>query len=374
MPSAPQPTPLAHALDSSSAISPAFTPYMRRPMEVTSSGHFHELPLIPAAAFDSVFHHHHHHSSAAAAAAAAYPFYDYHHHHHHMYAGIPAYLTMPPVPTTAVQSQAILPLAPIRPQSTTDVENLKSELLPQPNSPIDLSLPVARQSQSPARIAKPRPFLPLSMRNEPIVGALNSGISSSSGSAASGSNIDEHKPWDLSRKRRHTADSDEDEGISVLVSVKASPTPAKVVKLFKPYLLSSDDEDDDAGKKCLPSDATVATTTPPHQNQASFYDSAALCAAATTPTATSSSASYWLNHGSPVSGYDSASSTFSACDDIDDRHCDLPMKNSAIVSAAVTVATSTATKYMVPRRHILEKWSHEEDDAYAHQYGLNYHM
>lgn len=376
-----------HTLDSSSAISPAFTPYMRRAIELPSPGHFHDLPLIPTATYDNIFHHHHHHHPTA----AAYTFYDY---HHHMYAGIPAYLTMPPAPTMTVQSQGIVPPT-IRPQSTTELENVKSEFLLQTNnSPIDLSLPVLRQSHSPARLSKPRPFLPLNMPNDDVSHIkIEKGNTSSSGSASgSGSGIDEQKPWDLSRKRRHTDESDEDEGISVHVSVKTSPTPAKVVKLFKPYLLSSDDEDDDAGKKCLPSDASTVTTMP-HQIRPSFYDSTSAtvrqfqsssleivaAASATTPTATSSSASYWLNHGSPVSGYDSASSTFSACDDIDDRNCDLPMKNSTdVVANAATVAAATVvtatTKYMVPRRHILEKWSHEEDDAYAHQYGLNYHM
>lgn len=366
----------SHALDSSSAISPAFTPYMRRPIELTSPGHFHDLPLIPAAAYDNVFHHHHHNHPSAA--ATAYPFYDY---HHHMYAGIPAYLAMPPAPPATVQSQGIVPFA-IRSQSTTEIEHVKSEFTPQTNSPIDLSLPVARQSQSPAnRIAKPRPFLPLSMPNDEISHIkIEEGNTSSSGGSASGSGLDEQKPWDLSRKRRHIDESDEDEGISVLVSVKTSPTPAKVVKLFKPYLLSSDDEDDDAGKKCLPSDAAT-----PRQTQASFYDSptatamrhfqspsleVVVAASATTPTATSSSASYWLNHGSPVSGYDSASSTFSACDDIDDRNCDLPLKSGVDIATAATVTTAataatvaTVTKYMVPRRHILEKWYHTTETS-----------
>lgn len=367
----PMSVPAPHALDSSSAISPAFTPYMRRPIELTSPGQFHDLPMIPAAAYENVFHHH-----------PAYSFYDY-----HMYAGIPAYIAMPPAPSASVQSQDIKPFA-IQPPTTTEIEIVKSEFMAQTNAPIDLSLPVPRQSHSPACIAKPRPFLPLSMPNDIIThikiekGTTTTTTAGSGMASGSGNATDEQKPWDLSRKRRHTDESDEDEGISVLVSVKTSPTPAKVVKLFKPYLLSSDDEDDDAGKKCLPSDATTAIRASP-QTQASFYDSSTgavvrqfqsssleiVAASATTPTATSSSASYWLNHGSPVSGYDSASSTFSACDDIDDPAA-VAAAAAAAAAAAVTIA-NTATKYMVPRRHILEKWSHEEDDAY---YGLNYHM
>lgn len=172
----------------------------------------------------------------------------------------------------------------------------------------------------------------------------------SNGCAGGSGLTDEQKPWDLSRKRRHTDDSDDDEGISVLVSVKTSPAPAKVVKLFKPYLLSSDDEDDDAGKKCLTSDATKVNRTPNQIQQTSFYD----------------------NHGSPVSGYDSASSTFSACDDEISAAADATTCDH--IKTEHSTVEDIKTKYMVPRRHILEKWSHEEDDAYAHQYGLNYRM
>lgn len=391
MPAIPAP----HALDSSSAISPAFTPYMRRPIEFTSAGG--HLPMIPAAAYDSVFNHHHHHQHPSAA-AAAYPFFNY---HHHIYPGIPAYRALPTAPVP-IQPQDIVPLT-IQPVSTADIQGIKTEPSPHTtNSPIDLSQPVLRQSNTPGRIAKPRAFLPLSMASDGIRHInIEKGNSGSSGSAASGASasasaIGEQKPWDLSRKRPHLGDSDVDEGISVHVSVKTSSSPVKVAKLFKPYLMSSDDEDDDedddAGKKCLPSDASTTNRASP-KTQASFYDSKPVTVqhfhprpaelvstpATTSSTVTMTSASYWLNHGSPVSGYDSASSTFSACDDIDDRNCDLPTKSgvdtatvaAAVANAATTAVATTATKYMGLRRHMLEKWTHEEDDAYLQQY-MNY--
>lgn len=339
--------------------SAGFAPYTR-PQSLL---HYRELPLMPTPI--NSYH-----------PASVYGFFEH-----------PAYRLYPP---------AYLPAAvPVQPQPAAEVSVARTEpqdVKPPVSAPVDLTLP-ARPSLGAAEfVSKPRAFLPAEpkpIKAHDIAPRVKAELG------------DEQKPWDLSRKRRHSSDDDDDddEGISDGVGkstdagdAKSSPKPAKVVKLFKPYLLSSDEEEEahesssDAGKKCEASDSSPEPPTQPWSSRP-FYDSPAKDAAppasfqspplgASTPPGASS---YWLNHGSPVSGYDSASSTFSACSDC---NCSDPVCASKLPSPAPTVASAfsedfgsaagadekPATKYIVPRRHILEKWTHEENDSFSQQY------
>lgn len=351
-----------------------FTPYTRP----QSMLHYRELPLIPTPinSYESAFHHHHHHSTSM------YGFYEH-----------PAYRLYP----SAYMPSAI----PLQSQSTTELNVSLAEtqdIKPQIGSPVDLTIPV-RSTIDSQYVNKPRAFLPAEpkpIKAHDITPRIKTEID------------DEQKPWDLSRKRCHSND-DIDEGISENIDKSSttgnasstSPKPAKVVKLFKPYLLSSDEDDEimNAGKKCITSDSSPEQTTQSWSNRpfydspmkdtfppASFQSPSPLETTTPTHTSTSSSSSYWLNHGSPVSGYDSASSTFSACSDC---NCNDPVCATKLPSPAPTVASvfsddfnppteekpttttttaRTATKYIVPRRIILEKWTHEENDSFSQQY------
>lgn len=283
----------------------------------------------------------------------------------------------------------------------TQMENNETESLEELQkiqSPIDLSLPgrqspAARESN---QAVKPRFSLP----SPPVKMIFNTmDIPNSDGNDVE-TNI--HKPWDLSCSRKRKFEDDIDEGISVNheqtsssdsnAKSVSSPTPAKIVKLFKPYLLSNGEENEQNGKKCSTSDhqqkdPIIWSSHPFYKNTNS-----ATMAPFRSPVSTSTehqqsnsivpSSTYWLNHGSPVSGYDSASSTFSDCN-CNDSSC-----QTKLASPAPTVAsfsdeftsspacgpstenhpeTTQSTKYMIPRRHILEKWSHEDDEL-SHQF------
>lgn len=209
----------------------------------------------------------------------------------------------------------------------------------------------------------------------------------------------EEKPWDLSsanNRKRQLVHEHDDEGISLSrhesvtgTSHRSSLTASKATKLFRPY--ASDDEDvvvdvdhhdhDEPAKKYWLSDKQREPIIwSNHPNYSQPFQS-----------------SYWLSHGSPVSGYDSGSSTFSACSD--DGHCNDAIctgaryclstatspsigsqraesaHNSATpqpsfsdsedceapMVVANTSTSSTPTNY---RRELLQRWSaHEENDC-----------
>lgn len=263
-------------------------------------------------------------------------------------------------------------------------------------SPIDLTLPGRRlpavcQSNRAVKLRFSLPSPPVKM----IFNAMD--IPNTDGNDTE-TNI--NKPWDLSCSRKRKFEDDVDEGISVTheqtsssdsnAKPVSSPTPAKVVKLFKPYLLSSDEENEQNGKKCSTSDhqqkdPIIWSSQPFYENtnSATMTPFQSPVSTSTEPQHSNSivpSSTYWLNHGSPVSGYDSASSTFSDCN-CNDSSC-----QTKLASPAPTVAsfpdeftsscgpstenhseTTHSTKYMIPRRHILEKWSHEDDEL-SHQF------
>lgn len=271
-----------------------------------------------------------------------------------------------------------------RPVDRVDSET-KPEIERERETPIDLTTPMrpATSDEDESRMPKPRFPLPL----PPVKATYNALDIRSADAATNGAVAAETapKPWDLRCTLKRKCDDDLDEGISVhndeSQPEKSTPPPAKVVKLFKPYLMSSDDDDDDmTGKNSPKSDDKQKD--PIIWSTHSVYDNGNAITpfhvtGAHSPSASESHghhsmpASYWLNHGSPVSGYDSASSTFSDCN-CNDAQCQTKLAQSPAPTVASTfsddfsveapITPTTTTKYMIPRRHILEKWSHEEDD------------
>ncbi|XP_055326885.1 uncharacterized protein LOC129580466 [Sitodiplosis mosellana] len=309
-------------------------------------------------------------------------FYD----HHNAYELYPSYLPPIAVPT-AMMPERIVPKTEIITEIET-IPNVVDELPERPQSPIDLTVPGRQTLIESSRSYKPRFSLP----SPPVKAAYKAlEIPHSDGSSTA-----EHKPWDLRCTRKRKVDDDIDEGISVNGEQSklheksaSSPTPAKVVKLFKPYLMSSDDEDDDEndGKKCSKSDEQTQQRDPIIWSNSLYGNSSPTTI---TPfqspivnTQPQTHSSYWSNHGSPVSGYDSASSTFSDCN-CSDSNCQTKLASPAPTVASfsddftaspisssstettnteTTVSTTPPTKYIIPRRQILEKWSHEDDEA-----------
>lgn len=300
----------------------------------------------------------------------------------------PTYLPPIAIPT---------PLIPEHTQMVND--DTKSLDEPQKTqSPIDLSLP-GRQS-----IAVPESNravkLRFSLPSPPVQMIFNTmDIPNSDGND---SEININKPWDLSCSRKRKFEDDIDEGIIVNheqtsssdsnAKSVSSPIPAKVVKLFKPYLLSSDEENEQNGKKCSTSDhqqkdPIIWSSHPFYKNtnSATMTPFQSPLSTSTEPQQSNSivsSSTYWLNHGSPVSGYDSASSTFSDCN-CNDSNCQTKLTSPAPTvtsfsdefTSSPSCGPSTenqseatqSTKYMIPRRHILEKWSHEDEEL-SHQF------
>lgn len=298
---------------------------------------------------------------------------------------------LPPIAMpTAIMPECVIPKTEIITETETDIKpNAVHDERPQ--SPIDLTLPGRQTPTEISRSTKPRFSLP-----SPPVKAAYKALEI----PHSDNNGSEQKPWDLRCIRKRKSDEDIDEGISVSgeqskTSTKSasSPTPAKVVKLFKPYLLSSDDEhDENDGKKCSKSDQQQQRD-PIIWSSHTFFDNNS----PTTITPFQSpivsvqpqtQSSYWSNHGSPVSGYDSASSTFSDCN-CSDSNCQTklaspaptvvssysddftasPSNSNAAENANVETTVSTPpTKYIIPRRHILEKWSHEDDELPSNRF------
>lgn len=295
------------------------------------------------------------------------------------------------LPSIAIPS----PLVPEHTQMEKD-EISSLEEPQETQSPIDLSLP-GRQSPDICesnRVVKPRFSLP----SPPVKMIFNAmDIPNSDGNDTE---TNTNKPWDLSFSRKRKFEDDIDEGISINheqtsssdSNAKSSPTPAKVVKLFKPYLLSSDEENEQNGKKCSTSDhqqkdPIIWSSHPFYENtnSATMTPFQSSVSTSTEPQQNNSmvpSSTYWLNHGSPVSGYDSASSTFSDCN-CNDSSCQTKLASPApTVTSFSDEFTSSpscgpnienhseptqSTKYMIPRRHILEKWSHEDDEL-SHQF------
>lgn len=312
-----------------------------------------------------------------------------------------------------------------------------------PLSPIDLTSQHKSESLSEG-LVKQRSLLPLPSVKQTYMWDNSSAI------PATPATDEDNKPWDLSCSRKRkieplSTDDHDDEGISVRdsdsncdrLATEQNPTPPKVIKLFKPYLLSSDDEDDDAskpkcsenaGKKCLTSDHKqkdpIIWSNHPHYEQTLDQNYAASKSDvvnfqkqsemmyATSPHRESPQSSalshhqspstmYWLNHGSPVSGYDSASSTFSDCN-CTDPVCGRSSTTSSSSRLQIASPTMSYTKLVSPtstidteyhtstnghsfeennpsdasaerkspsttivphyRRQILEKWSHEEEN------------
>lgn len=311
--------------------------------------------------------------------------------HPNAYELYPSYLPSIAVPT-AIMPERIIPKTEI----ITETDTISNAILvdERPQSPIDLSIPGRQTPTELCRSTKPRFSLP-----SPQVKATYKALEI----PHSDNNEIEHKPWDLRCNRKRKFDDDIDEGISINGGEQSkkstsSPTPAKVVKLFKPYLLSSDDDDDEChdnnGKKCSKSDEQQQQQDPIIWSTHTFYENnsrTTITPFQSPPIVNtqphSHSSSYWSNHGSPVSGYDSASSTFSDCN-CSDSNCQtklaspaptvassfsddfaVPTTNAVTESANVETTVSTQPiKYIVPRRHILEKWSHEDDELQSNQF------
>lgn len=310
----------------------------------------------------------------------------------------PSYLPSITMPTAIMAERNVVPKTEIITETETkpnaDELNHHHQRQHRPEtsqSPIDLTVPSRQSPSESSRSTKPRFSLP-----SPPVKAAYKALEI----PHSECNASEHKPWDLRCSRKRKVDDDIDEGISVSgeqskTSDKSasSPTPAKVVKLFKPYLMSSDDEDDEnSGKKCSTSDQQQRD--PIIWSSHTFFDNGSRTTI--TPfqspivnTQPQTHSSYWSNHGSPVSGYDSASSTFSDCN-CSDSNCQTKLaspaptvastfsddftasptsnnNNTESANAEPTVSTQPI-KYIVPRRHILEKWSHEDDELQSSQF------
>lgn len=321
-------------------------------------------------------------------------FYD----HPNAYELYPSYLPQIAVPT-AMMPERIVPKTEIITETESIPNVVVDELADRPQSPIDLTVPGRQTPIESSRSHKLRFSLP-----SPPVKAAYKALEIPH---SDGNSMAEHKPWDLRCTRKRKFDDDIDEGISVngeqsKLNEKSasSPTPAKVVKLFKPYLMSSDDEADheNDGKKCSKSDEQqrdpIIWSNSSYENGSSTTITPFQSPIVSTQPQTHSS--YWSNHGSPVSGYDSASSTFSDCN-CSDSNCQTklaspaptvastfsddftasPTSNSSgstninsteTTNVETTVSTTTPqTKYIIPRRHILEKWSHEDDELQASQ-------
>ncbi|XP_037038609.1 uncharacterized protein LOC119076070 [Bradysia coprophila] len=125
-----------------------------------------------------------------------------------------------------------------------------------------------------------------------------------------------NKAMDLScRKRKATDDSDRK-------TDEWTVKPAKAIKLFKPYLDNDDDDDDDDGKKCKSEQrdpiiwsnycenySTYSCS--PHQYDCNSNVKESSMYSYSSPPYPTSSTYICCSYGSPVSGYDSASSSYS---------------------------------------------------------------
>lgn len=207
------------------------------------------------------------------------------------------------------------------------------------------------------------------------------------------------RPIDLSgggnRKRRCIDNDDEGISLSHAANKTTSLMATKMPKLFRPYELSSDDDDidivddTDDTKKSFQSDNQrdpIIWSNHPSYGGGACEHAAVQSTSPLTGNGQTFPASYWLNHGSPVSGYDSGSSTFSTysdCNCIDPmcgRLCTAAVSPASVKADSMRSIKSPRSPFsdsdegivrnssVQPtnyRRQILQRWSHEEDELNA---------
>lgn len=126
-----------------------------------------------------------------------------------------------------------------------------------------------------------------------------------------------HKAMDLSCRKRKATDDNSRSNRKAKRSDEWTSKPAKAIKLFKPYL----DDDEDDGKKCKSEQRdpiiwsnycenySTYSCSPHYDCNSNIKESMYSYSSPPYPASTYICCSY----GSPVSGYDSASSTYSTC-------------------------------------------------------------
>lgn len=202
------------------------------------------------------------------------------------------------------------------------------ELLPMPVTPIDLSIR-SRQNDC-CKPRTPSPQACIWQNSVKSCPSSTKNFGSDDGTHLTElTNVCSSKAMDLSCRKRKAISSTDDENHphgrdnKMDRSDEWTVKPAKTVKLFKPYL--DDDEDDSAsddGKKCKSEQRDPIIWSNYCENYSTFscspqYDYNSNIKESiysySSPPPYPASTSRYTCYGSPVSGYDSASSSYSTC-------------------------------------------------------------